>query len=67
MNHCILVNNMGICGGPDDKCDHFKAGYTDCAYHKDSRCCHSIAMMTSTMKDRRSRENLAELMKGVGV
>lgn len=65
MNHCILINSMGVCSGPDADCDHYKHGYTDCAYHKDGRCCHAVAMMTSTKKDRRSRDSLAGLLNGI--
>jgi hypothetical protein len=65
MNHCILIGNMGICSSPDASCDHFKAGYVDCAYHIDNRCCHAVAMMTSTRKDRRSRDSLAGLLNGI--
>jgi hypothetical protein len=66
-NHCMLVNLMGICSGPDAGCEHYRKGYTDCFYHCDGKCCHAGAIYKTDRKDRRSRETLKGLLDGVGV
>jgi hypothetical protein len=64
-NHCIIVSLMGICSNPDDSCTYFKQGVEDCIFHCNLRCCHSVAMGTSTKVDRRSREELKHLLNGI--
>ena len=64
MNHCIIVNLMGICSGANQDCEHFTVGYEDCLYHINQRCCHAVAIVTATRKDRRSRDELKHLKAG---
>jgi len=44
-NHCIVANGLTVCSDPSEHCLYFKAGYEDCFYHKDQRCCHARAIM----------------------
>ena len=44
-NHCVIANSLSVCSDPIDHCTFFKAGYDDCFYHKDQRCCNSRAIL----------------------
>jgi len=44
-NHCIIANGLTVCSDPIEHCRFFKAGYEDCFYHTDQRCCHARAIM----------------------
>ena len=45
-NHCIIAHSLTVCSDPSEHCLYFKAGYEDCFYHKDQRCCHARAIMS---------------------
>jgi len=53
-NHCLVINDLGVCSNPSADCEFFRAGWDDCYYICDHRCCHARAIMTSTRRDRRS-------------
>ena len=67
-NNCILINLMGICSGDPTTCLHYSP-CTDngCFYHCNGRCCHAVAIVTATRKDRRGRDELKHLLNGGGI
>jgi hypothetical protein len=65
-NHCALVNLMGICVEHDEYCIYFvRDGDTTCMYYASGKCCHALAICTSTMKDNRSQRELKHLLNGL--
>jgi len=68
-NNCILINLMGICSGDPTTCLHYTPDSpcfdSGCFYFCNSHCCHAVAIVTATRKDRRSRDELKHLLNGV--
>jgi len=62
-NHCILIDLMGVCSAPNADCTYYKEGAEDCWYYCNHRCCHAVAIGSSTKRDRRSRERTKDYLK----
>ena len=75
-NHCALINLMGVCTEENESCFYFDATaapigvtayYPSCIYCIKGKCCHAVAICTSTMKDNRSQRELKHLLNGGGI
>jgi len=45
--HCFIVNRLSVCFDPSKECYYFKAGFVDCFFYIQGRCCNSVAISSA--------------------